>query len=285
MGAGAIRDLWRGLAVRYRDADLSINAAAVAYNAFLALMPLGLAMLGAAAFIGGSEAALRRIDSTLSSLAPQQVREFIVGLLVESENRLGGRQGWLILGSIAVALFLGSRAVATLQKAIAHVELRTERRPAVQMRLVAVALTVGGGVALLVTSILLVVGRELVDVLVGVTGIGFLDILWAWLRVPLSAAGLFLFLLAFYRWGPPAPLPKSWLAALVGTVGALGSSLIFGLYLNLAPDLGATFGVLGVVALALVWLYLGAFAILLGAVVVAHTLRWRSVRVGAVTLP
>jgi uncharacterized BrkB/YihY/UPF0761 family membrane protein len=34
--------------------------------------------------------------------------------------------------------------------------------------------------------------------------------------------------------------------------------------------------VLGTVALALVWLYLGAFAILLGAVVVAYALRWRS---------
>jgi membrane protein len=64
-------------------------------------------------------------------------------------------------------------------------------------------------------------------------------------------------------------------------VGALGASLIFGLYLNLAPELGATFGVLGAVALALVWLYLGAFAILLGGVVVAYTLRWHSSRNGS----
>ncbi|MCJ7725346.1 MAG: YihY/virulence factor BrkB family protein [Acidimicrobiia bacterium] len=280
MGAGDMRDLLRGLTVRLRDADMSINAAAVAYNAFLALVPLGLALLGAAAFIGGSEAALQRVESTLSTLAPQPVREFIIDLMVDSEARLGGQQGWLILVSVLLALLLGSRAVAALQRALAHVELRVERRPAVELRLVAIALTIGGGLVLLVTSFLIVVGNEAIDFLVGVTGVGFLDTLWAWLRVPLPVGGLYLFLLALYRWGPPEPLPKSWLAALVGTAGALASSLIFGIYLNLAPELGATFGVLGAVALALVWLYLGTFAILLGAVVVAYTLRWKSSRNG-----
>jgi len=278
MSAEAVRELLRGLRGRFRDADLSINSAAVAYNAFLAMVPLGLAMLGAASFIGGSESALERVENTLSSLAPEPVRVFIIDLLVESESRLGGQQGWLILGSILLALFLGSRAVAAMQRALAHVELRMERRPPVEMRLVAVLLTIGGGLVLLVTSLLLVAGGAAIDFLVELTGVGFLDTLWAWLRVPISAGGLYLFLLAFYRWGPPEPLPKSWLAALVGTAGALGASLAFGVYLNLAPELGATFGVLGAVALALVWLYLGAFAILAGAVVVAYTLRWRSAR-------
>ena len=273
---GAVRDLLRGLTGRLRDADVGTNAAAVAYNAFLALVPLGLAMLGLAAFVGGSEAALERVDSTLASLAPAPVREFIIDLLVDSQSRLGGQQGWLIVGSVLLALFLGSRAVAALQRALAHVEDRVDRRPAVQSRLIAVALTLGGGAAQLTTTFLLVAGGEGVDFLVGLTGVGFLGTLWAWLRVPLSAAGLYLFLLAFYRWAPPEPLPKSWLAALVGTGGALAASLAVGVYLNLAPGLGAPFGVLGTVALALVWLYLGAFAILLGAVVVAYALRWRS---------
>jgi len=273
------RELLRGIGNRYREADLGIAAAAVAYNAFLALVPLGLAMLGFAAFVGESDVALERVENTLATLAPEEVREFITGLLLESEARVGGQQGWLILGSMLVALFLGSRAVVAMQKALAQVENRTEKRPLMQMRLVAVALTLGGGLALLMTSTLLVVGGDLVDFLVGLTGFGALDTIWAWLRIPLSAAGLYLFLLAFYRWGPPEPLPKSWLAALVGTAGALAASLTFGMYLSLAPALGATFGVLGAVAAALVWLYLGAFAILLGGVVVSYTMRWRSDRV------
>jgi len=118
-----------GIGDRYREADLGIAAAAVAYNAFLALVPLGLAMLGFAAFVGESDVALERVENTLATLAPDEVCEFIISLLVESEARVGGQQGWLIIGSMLVALFLGSRAVVAMQKALAQVEHRTERRP------------------------------------------------------------------------------------------------------------------------------------------------------------
>lgn len=90
------------------------------------------------------------------------------------------------------------------------------------------------------------------------------------IRIPVAGAGLYVFLLALYKYGPPKPLDRAWLAALVATTGAVLGSLGFGLYLNLSPELGATFGVLGAVAIALVWLYVGALAILAGAVVVAH---------------
>ena len=66
------RVLASGLARRYRDADLGINAAAVAYNAFLALVPLGLALLGVAAIIGGSQAALDRVESTLATRGSEE---------------------------------------------------------------------------------------------------------------------------------------------------------------------------------------------------------------------
>jgi membrane protein len=268
--------LARGLLQRFRDADLATNAAAVSYNAFLALVPLGVAFLGAASFVGGSEDALERVRETLANLAPEDIVRFVTDLLVDAEDRLGGQQGWLIAGAVLLALFFGSRAVATLQKALAHVENRTDRRPGIQLRLVAVALTLGGGFSLLVSSVLLVAGARIFEFLAELSGWSALSAIWAWLSMPVSAAGLYVFLLAFYRWGPPAPLPKSWLAALVGTIGAVASSIAFGLYLQASPSLGATFGVLGAVAIALVWLYLGAFAILLGAVVVAYGLRWQS---------
>ena len=270
-----ILDLLSGLRRRFRDADLGINAAAVAYNAFLALVPLGAAAFGVAAFIGGSEAALDRVERTLIVLAPEGVVTFVTNLMVEAEETVGGQQGWLIPVSVLLSVFLGARAVAALQKALAHVENRTDARPGLQLRLVAVVLTIGGGLALLVTSLLLVGGRALIDFLTELTGFGALDTIWAWLRIPVSALGLYLFLLAFYHYGPPAPLPKAWLAALVATGGTVLASLGFGLYLANSPSLGATFGVLGTVAVALVWLYLGAFVVLLGAVVVAYTLRWR----------
>jgi membrane protein len=270
----ALTALLKGLRVRVREADLGTMAAAVAYNTFLALVPLTFALLGVAAFIGRDEDALERVRSTLDPLAPEAVVTFVTDLLTEAEARVGGSQGLLIFVSVLIALFLGARAVVALQKALAAVEHRTEARPALQMRLVAVALTIAGGAALLLSSVLLVFGKAIIEFLAELTGVAVLEIIWAWVRIPVSAAGLYLFLLAFYRWGPPKPLPRPWLAALVATAGAVLVSLGLGLYLAVSPSLGATFGVLGAVAVALVWLYLGAFAILLGAVVVAYVLRW-----------
>ncbi len=262
-----------GLSRRLRDSGLSINAAAVAYNAFLALVPLAFAMLGIAGAIGRSDSAVERIANTLEPIVPESVSLFITDLLVDAGERVGGGSVWLVIGSVLLALLFGSRAVVALQKSIAAVEDQTERRPAVQMRLVAIGLTLAGGAALVFTSLLLVAGRRFAEFVAELVGNELILDLWVWLRVPSAAAGLYLFLTALYRYGPPEPLPRSWLAALVATVGAVIGSLGFGLYLGLAPELGATFGVLGAVAVALVWLYLGAMAILLGAVTVAYVSR------------
>ena len=269
------RSLLLGLWRRFRDAGLSINAAAVAYNAFLALVPLAVALLGVASFVGESDDALATVEETLRPLAPEAVTAFVLDLLRDAGDRVGGAGALVITVSVTVAILIGSRAVAALQKALAAVENRTEARPGFELRLVAVGLTIGGGAALATTSILLVGGRRFVDFLVELTGVEVLDAVWLWLRIPVSAGGLFLFLLALYRWGPPEPLPKAPLAAAVASAGAVLASLGFGLFLRVSPELGATFGVLGVVAIALVWLYVGTFMILLGAVLVAYLLRWR----------
>ena len=270
------RRAWKtvtGLVGRLRESGLSINAAAVAYDTFLALVPLAFAMLGVAAAIGQSDTAVERIESTLDPIVPATVKAFISDLLVDAGERVGSGSVWLVLGSVSLAIIFGSRAVVALQKALASVEDRTERRPAVQMRLVAVGLTAAGGAALIFTSVLLVTGRRLVEFLAELVGSGLVLDLWTWLRIPMAGAGLYLFLIALYRLGPPEPLPRAWLAALVATTGAVLGSLGFGFYLAVAPELGATFGLLGAVAVALVWIYVGALAILFGAVVVAYLSR------------
>ena len=260
----------RALSARVRAAGLSLPAAAVAYNAFLAMVPLILALLGVASIIGQSAAAVDRVQRALDPVVPGSVVRFIVDLMRESAVRVGDSGPLLVVASAVVALFLGSRAVVALQRATAAVDHQAEARQGASIRITAIALTVAGGLALLVTSLMLVAGRELFEFLAHLTGFAAFDELWVWLRVPVSAFGLFGFLLAFYHFGPPKPLAWSWVAALVATGVAILGSLGFGLYLALSPDLGPTFGTLGAVAVALVWLYVGALAILLGAVVATY---------------
>jgi membrane protein len=259
---------------RIREADLSVGAAAAAYNAFLALVPLSLALMGVAAIIGGDQEAVDRVERALLPMTPEPVVDFVVSLMIDADERIGGGEAWFIAVSCVVALFLGSRAVVALKRGLALVGEATESRPALQARLVGAALTAGGGLTLLFTSVMLVVGRHIFLVLEELSGWGAITDLWVWLRIPVSGIGIFVFLLALYTWGPPQPVPRARLAALIATTGILLGSLGFGLYLATTPALGATFGMLGAVAIAMVWLYLGALSIL-AAAVVAHTVAER----------
>ena len=258
---------------RVRASGLSLHAAAVAYHGFLALVPLTLALLGIAGLIGQSAAAVERLERALRPVVPASVVEFIVDLMREADHRVGGSEGVLILMSSLVALYLGSRALVALQRALAHVDHRIEGRRGASIRVAAVGLTIAGGLTLLTTSLLLVAGREIFEFLGHLTGFDAMADFWVWLRVPVSAVSLFGFLLALYTFGPPRPLPRAWLAATVATAMVLLGSLGFGFYLSTAPNLGPTFGTLGAVAVSLVWLYVGALAILFGAVVALYVAR------------
>jgi membrane protein len=251
-----------------RGADLTTGAAAVAYNAFLGMVPLTAALVGLAGMVGADALAVERVERALRPVAPEAVTQFVTELMTDAGTRLGDAGAWFVILSGLVALFLGSRAVVALQRSLALIEGEVESRPALQMRLVAIGLTVAGGLALLLASLLLVAGRLVFAFLGELIGWEGITGVLGWLRIPVAGAALFGFLLAFYTVGPPEPLPRARVAAAVAASGIVASSLGFGLFLSTVPGLGGTFGTLGAVGVALVWLYLSALFILGGGVLV-----------------
>lgn len=249
-------------------ADLSLSAAAVAFHAFLALLPLVLALLGIGALLGGSSGALDRIEQALDPVAPEAVESFLTGLLTDANRRLDG-EWWLITIATLAAVYLGSRAVVALQRALAAGPSAGELRSVRSRRPVAIALTVAGGVTLVVTGSLIVAGRSLFVFLAGWTGQAVLVDLWGWMRLPLAAAGLFGFILLCYRYGPPRPLPRAIPAAALATGGVLLGGLGFRWYLSIAPRFGAAVGTVGAVTALLGWLYVFAWSVLAAPALIA----------------
>ncbi len=266
-GFEASRDLFRDVRRGLRRADPGLMAAAVAFNTFFAIVPLAVASLTAASFIGSDDDALARTEETLDGFVPEDVADFITDLLVDAAEVAGGQRGSIFAISALVALYSGSRGVIALQKALAQIEGDADPRPGWQLRLVGTGLTITAGFTLPAAGVSLLLGSRAVDFLVELTGIRFLDELWAWMRFPLAVATLFLFLWAVYHFGPPRPLPGAWLAALTGAGAAIVTSLAFGWYLN-RFGLASTFGVLGAVAVGLLWLYLTIYAFLFAAALV-----------------
>ena len=252
-----------------------LYAAAVAFNSFFALVPLLLIAVAAASFLGRDLAAL---DSTLESVelfAPAAVTEVIRDVIIDVDEQLDGRQTVLVVIGVLGSLFIGSRAVIAMQRALARVEGQAEHRTRWEVRFTGIALTLAAGTALVATTLLLVIGGAFSEFIEEKTGVGFLGDLFGWLRIPLASLGLFAFLRVFYHWGPPDPLPAAGTAAAVGTTGTVGASLLFGLYLSNADALGTTIGALGGVAFALLWLYIGALATIIGAAIVTNAWRYR----------
>ena len=253
---------------RLTSGELSLGAAAVAFHTFLALLPMMLAMLGVGALLGGDQLAVDRIGRALDPVAPDAVNQFLTRMITDADRRLSG-EWWVIAGATLAALFLGSRAVVALQRALAFGPSVGSLRPVRSRRLVAIGLTVAGGMSLMITGTLLVAGRSLFVFLSHWSGHPVLLDLWRWLRFPLTAAGLFGFILLCYRYGPPRPLPRTVPAAALASAGVLLGSVAFGLYLSLAPRLGAAFGTVGAVTALLGWLYVAAWSILGAAAVLS----------------
>jgi membrane protein len=267
---------------RLRRADVPLYAAAVAFNSFFALVPLVLVLVVAASFLGRDVGALDRTLDSVALFAPAAVTDVIRDMILDVQSQLDGRQGVLIGLGVLLSLYTGSRAVVAMQRALARVEGQVEHRSRWHVRIVGIGLTLAAGSTLVVTTFLLVVGGVFTSYIEEETGISFLATVYSILRIPLASLGLFLFLRVLYHWGPPEPLPATWIAALVGTIGTVGASLLFGLYLSNADDLGTTIGALGGVAFALLWLYVGALATIIGAAMV--TSAWRYLETGEMPL-
>jgi membrane protein len=258
---------------RFRSADPGLMAAAVAFNAFFALVPTMFALFTAASLVGADTGAREAVEDALEALVPADLVEFILGVLDEVVEAVAGQEGAIIAVGVVVALWSGSRGVHALQKALARIEQHEEDRPRWRVRLIGVALTAGAGLSLVLVSLFVVLGGAAVVFLQELTGWDGLEQIRLGLGFPAAFLGLYLVLYAIYRWGPPEPISGAALAALASTMAAVLTSVAYSIYLSRFT--ASPFGVLGALGLALLWLQVIAYVLLFVAAAVGFGWRHR----------
>lgn len=246
-------------------------AAEVAFFALLAIPPMLLVLAGAAGYVGDLlgpdvRASLRdwMVRSLGGFLAPETMDELVKPAVENLFAR--GRGGIISLGAL-LAVWSASRLTRVLIEAMNIAYDVEEWRPAWRRRLLAVGLTVGGILFLATFLPLLVAGPRLgqaIDVRFGLGGI--LGPLWRVLYWPVTV-GLGISVLAtLYHVAPNRQTP--WRRDVPGAVLAatLWVAAAFGLraYVGLAISQTA-FGPLAAPAVLLLWLYVTALSVLLGA--------------------
>jgi membrane protein len=242
--------------------DTFNQAAVVAFYAMLALVPLlgFILAAGVGAHAGVASQVLDLSARFLPSEADAVVRDQI------HKMQAGTPVALLSLSAVILLWSASSLFVSVMDATNAAYGVR-DPRAWWKRRLLAVVLTLAEVALFIVASLLAVVWPELVD-RIGVERLGWLASASAtvaqWLLVVVAL--LSAFALAYY-FGPQVKQKWEWITpgAVLGVLILVGASLGFRLYVRFGYSYSETYGALAGVVLMLLWLYLAALALLVGA--------------------
>jgi membrane protein len=247
-----------------QEDNVSLLAAGVAFFGFLALFPALIALVTLVGLIADPEQITQQVQSFTVGL-PQASRQLISDQLHALAQSSGGALTIGLVVSLVAALWSASSGTSSLVEAVNIAYEEKETRGFVKLRGIALLLTVGTVVFLVLTlALIAVVPVVLQAVPLGPLGTVLAQVLrWA-LLVALIIVGL----AVLYRIAPDRNPPKfrwvsvgSVVAALLWLLGSAG----FSLYVNLFGNYNKTYGALAGVIVLLLWLFLTSYIVLLGA--------------------
>jgi len=246
-------------------------SAEVAFFALLAIPPLLLVIAGSAGLVGSAlgpdvqDAIQDRLVTVLGGFLSPDARDNVLRPAVTSLFE-PGRGGIISLGAL-LALWSASRLIKVVIEAMNIAYDVEEWRSAWKRRLVALGLTFGGILALAVLLPIVVAGPALgrsIDDAIGLGGV--LGTAWRIAYWPVTAALVLAMLTTLYHVAPNWRTP--WRRDVPGALlaGAVWVAAAFGLrtYVDVAIS-QSSFGPLAAPVVLLLWLYVSAFAVLLGA--------------------
>lgn len=257
------RDTWK----RSDDDNLSIISAGLAFYALSATVPSFAALISIYGLFANPSDVQNQV-LFLSRFMPAEAWSLLQDQLKKIVESPGGTLSIRFLLSFALTLWSASRGMTNLVHALNIAYDVKQRRSLISFNLVALGLT-------LVAIVIAIVGVVVVLVIPAIfafIGIESLESLVTWavgvLRWPFFAAVGAFGLMVFYRYAPNRHGP-AWRDTLPGAAAAtviwLTASALFSLYVSNFGSYNKTYGSLGAVIVLLMWFYISAYAILLGA--------------------
>ena len=251
------------LPARLREHRLTLVAAGVAFYAFLAFVPTLIAVVSVYGLVADTSDVQRQVDNVAGAL-PEEVRNFIEFQLTSIINAPRAGVSITLVVAIAVALWSASGGLAALVTGLHVVHDEEEPKSFVAKRGKALVLTVGAVFVLGAVIWLLAFLPAFIEKWSGDTG----RLVFGIVRWPVLAAVMVVALGLLYRLAVPASGERTRLVspgAVAGTALWLLVSLVFAFYTANFASYSKTYGALASIVVVLLWLYLSALAVLLGA--------------------
>ncbi|QPQ54219.1 YihY/virulence factor BrkB family protein [Allosphingosinicella flava] len=260
---------WKDIVVRaWKESgqdNMSLVSAGVAFYAFLAMVPLLAAFVLSYGLFAAPATMMGHVRG-LFQVLPRDAAAIIGEQLVSVTSQAASKTGLGLLFALGLALYGAMKGAAAMITALNIAYDEDETRGFIRKTLAALAITIGavvtGLVAVAAIGALAAVDRLLPGappLLPTLIRIGF------WIAAAAVASGA---VAALYRYAPDREAAKwRWLTpgSIVATAGWLLMTLGFGIYTANFGNYNATYGALGAVVVLLMWLYLSAYVLLLGA--------------------
>jgi YihY family inner membrane protein len=260
--------LVRDAFIRLRSADGFSHARSLAFVSALVLVEAIISLVGFATATGNSEVS-NVIVRTLKAAAPGPAGQFLTQTVTQAQRAgVTHRYAGLIFGLVA-ALISGSTWFGQIERGFNRVYGVEQDRPTLRKYGLAFLLTVSVGALASFAFAALAFGHTIGDSLQN----DALSSAWSILRWPLGLAVLTLAVTLLLRVSPRRRQPHpSWLVFGALVAVALWALVTIGLgaFFSWSTSFGDTYGPLAGVLALLVWAFLSAVAILLGAAVAAQ---------------
>lgn len=257
---------WKAIARRTKEQltsdAVSVLAGGVAFYSVLALFPAMVALLSVYGLVSDPADVTRQVDE-LSVGLPDEVRALIVDQLRAVSSSSGRSLSVGLVVSVLAAVWAASKGMKALIDAINVAYGEHETRGFFKLRLLAYGFTVGG-VLLVVMTVAAITVLPGFGEHMGPVGRVTATIL----RWPILAAVMLLGLSTIYRFAPSREHPRwDWVSpgSLTAAVLWVAGSVLFAVYVNNFGNYNDTYGSIGAVVVLMLWLYLTAFVVLLGA--------------------
>jgi membrane protein len=242
-------------------------AAGVAFYTFLSLFPALIAGVLTYGLVA-SPTTVQRQSAEIAEALPADAASLVTGQLDSLVSTSSGSLGFGLVLSLVLAVYSASGGVGNLVTAINAMFGIRDGRNFVKKKLLALGLTAGALVFLLVVITLVAAAPAVFNAIDIVPGIRvLLEVArWAILLAALVVAIGVLFRIAPDRDNKPSIITKG---VLVASGMWVLVSIGFSLYVDNFGSYGKTYGALAGVVVLLLWLWIGMYAILLGATVEA----------------
>ncbi len=277
---------------RINKQRLSGLSSEIAYNSILALFPALVALLAAIGLFEYLQSALYQLADPFTDVVPEGIQDLIQSFF--SEITSNSNQGLFSLSFIA-SLWAFSSAISATMAALdqIHQVPSIQSRPFWKSKLVALGLSIGTIVLLISASALVFISDIIVKILArksclvdSLTQCQLMSLqnchpaivhhcdlaeqllavwqLWIW---PITFGIVAVAFAFIYYWGPSRRLRGTPImpGAILAAISWAGISRLFRLYVENFANYNRTYGAIGTVIILLLWLYLSALVMLIGA--------------------